>query len=97
MFVILVTLIAAIALVACDNVNPVERHIVTFNSNGGSAVDAVEVEHGKTITKPDPARTGYTFGGWFKESTLTTEWIFATDVVEADITLYANGHQTLLY
>lgn len=90
LFVILVTLIAAIALVACDNVIPVERHIVTFNSNGGSAVDAVEVEHGKTITKPtDPARTGYTFGGWFKESTLTTEWIFATDVVEADITLYA--------
>ena len=64
---------------------------VTFDSNGGSTVNPLtSVTHGSTITAPaEPGRSGYTFGGWYKEASLTTSWNFATDTVSADITLYA--------
>jgi uncharacterized repeat protein (TIGR02543 family) len=74
-------------LVACGN----RTFTVTFESNGGSSVAAIEdVELGSTITAPAaPTREGYTFDGWFTESELTNEWDFASDVVIENITLYA--------
>ena len=67
-------------------------YTVTFNANGhGTAPDAIEsVTSGSTITAPTaPTADGYTFGGWYKESTCENEWNFSTDTVSADITLYA--------
>jgi len=73
-----------------DDETKVPEFIVTFESNGGSAVKAKTVKEGKKVAKPaDPTREGYAFAAWFKEEALTTEWGFATDVVTADITLYA--------
>ena len=41
------------------------------------------------ITAPsDPTRTGYTFGGWYKEGAATNAWTFATDTLTV-----ANGVQ----
>ncbi len=38
---------------------------VTYNSNGGSGVDAVYVNSGGTVSAPSsPAKTGYTFSKW---------------------------------
>jgi uncharacterized repeat protein (TIGR02543 family) len=34
-------------------------------------------------------KTGYIFGGWYKEVAFTNQWNFATDTVTAAITLYA--------
>jgi uncharacterized repeat protein (TIGR02543 family) len=65
-------------------------HTVTFDSQGGSAVASQNVNHGGLVTKPtDPTKTGYTFGGWYKESGCTDDWVFATDTVTSDVTLYA--------
>ena len=65
-------------------------YTVTFNSRGGSYVSSQTVEHGGKVTKPtNPTRTGYTFGGWYKESGCTNTWAFATDTVTANVTLYA--------
>jgi len=65
-------------------------YTVTFNSRGGSYVSSQTVEHGGKVTKPtNPTRTGYTFGGWYKESGCTTPWDFATDTVTTNVTLYA--------
>lgn len=42
------------------------------------------------VTKPAaPAKSGYTFGGWYKEADCTNVWDFDTDTVTADVTLYA--------
>ena len=63
-------------------------HTVTFDSNGGSAVDAQTVDDGGKAVKPaDPTRDGYTFAGWMLDGqpydfgqpvtgdiTLTAEW-----------------------
>ena len=60
---------------------------VSFDSQGGSAVPAVQVEEGKFVPRPvDPTKDGYTFDGWFKDG---VEWNFATDAVTEDITLLA--------
>lgn len=68
----------------------VRTYTVTFDTNGGSAVGPVTVDAGSTVTKPaDPTKSGYTFGGWYKDSTLQTPWDFANGTVTADTTLYA--------
>ncbi|MEY8233338.1 S-layer homology domain-containing protein [Oscillospiraceae bacterium 50-16] len=69
-------------------------HTVTFDSQGGSAVNSATATHGGTVAKPgNPTKSGYTFGGWYKESSCTTAWNFDTDTVTGDITLYAKWTQ----
>ena len=69
---------------------PPTTYTVTFNSNGGSAVASQTVESGDTVTEPaDPTKQDYTFGGWYKEDTFTTEWDFEHDTVSGNTTLYA--------
>ena len=68
----------------------VQTYTVAFDTSGGSAVAPVTVDAGSTATKPvDPTKSGYTFGGWYKDSTLQTPWDFANGTVTADTTLYA--------
>lgn len=76
-----------------------KKYKVTFDTQGGSAVVPVEVEHGKKITKPapDPANPPFAFGGWYKEEKFKTLWNFETDTVTADITLYAQWKITIQY
>ncbi|MBS6210396.1 MAG: InlB B-repeat-containing protein [Proteus hauseri] len=66
-------------------------YLVTFNSQGGSAVVSQNVAFNALVQKPeDPTRTGYTFGGWYKEESCQTEWNFTGDTMPAsDLTLYA--------
>ncbi len=65
-------------------------YTVTFDTKGGNAVAAAIANADGKVTRPaDPTRTGYTFGGWYKEEFYTTAWNFDTDVVNSDITLYA--------
>ena len=66
------------------------EYTVIFDSKGGSEVSQAGVKFEEKITKPaDPTKEGYTFAGWFKETTLDNEWNFDSDVVTANITLYA--------
>ena len=70
---------------------------VEFDLNGGTEnqPELQEVTKGGLVTQPhlDPTRTGYIFGGWYKESECTNAWNFSTDVVNQDITLYAKWIQ----
>jgi len=67
-----------------------DNFTVSFNSNGGGAVASQEILPGEKVTKPaDPARSGFTFGGWYTDSTLSDEWNFDSDTVSANMTLYA--------
>jgi len=65
-------------------------YTVTFNSKGGNEIPAQTVTEGGKVNKPtDPYRTGYKFGGWYKEESLTNPWNFDGDTVTLAITLYA--------
>ena len=61
---------------------------VTFETNGGSEVAAKEVCYGNTITEPTTTKDCYTFGGWYRENTLTNAYNFEDGVID-NITLYA--------
>jgi len=66
-------------------------YTVTFDSQSGSEVPSQTIVDGDKVTQPatNPSRDGYTFGGWYKETTCTNAWNFTTDVVNSNITLYA--------
>ncbi|MCL2066703.1 MAG: InlB B-repeat-containing protein [Treponema sp.] len=64
---------------------------VDFNTDDGIPVPAQQiVESNGKVTQPDsPAKTGYSFGGWYKEQALITLWDFGNDTVTENIMLYA--------
>ena len=65
-------------------------YTVTYEVSGGSAVSAVSAMNGKTIAKPeDPTRNGYEFIGWYTDSDFKTPFMFGTQKIVADTTLYA--------
>lgn len=67
---------------------------ITFDSKGGTAVEAQTVEKDITATKPtDPTREGYTFGGWYSDNECTMSYNFSTPVTE-NLTLYAKWTST---
>ncbi|MGN0808133.1 MAG: InlB B-repeat-containing protein [Candidatus Coproplasma sp.] len=62
---------------------------ITFESNGGSLVDAISNVEGTAISAPvAPTKEHYTFAGWCNDSALTEAYTFTTQPAE-DITLYA--------
>ena len=64
--------------------------VVTFNSNGGSAVVSKTVVPGSRIEMPvRPLKDDQLFSGWYKDAALTQIFDFYNDIVENDMTLYA--------
>ncbi|SHJ12322.1 Listeria/Bacterioides repeat-containing protein [Clostridium cavendishii DSM 21758] len=68
----------------------ITKNTVAFNSQGGSIVGNLQVDNNNLITAPtSPTKTGYTFGGWYKELACITPWNFTTDKVTNNMTLFA--------
>ena len=67
-----------------------DKYSVSFDSNGGTdVITQANIEHGGYATLPTtPTKTGYTFVGWFTDTTLETPYNFATPVTTS-FTLYA--------
>ena len=71
-----------------------DEHTLTFETNGGSAINPVTVRHGNAVARPtDPTKDKYTFIGWYVDPEFTEEYDFAT-VLEADKTIYAKFELT---
>jgi uncharacterized repeat protein (TIGR02543 family) len=81
--------------IACEDKDPVtsgsDEYTVRFEANGGYPVPQNQtVSSGGYITEPAPmTRTGYVFGGWYKETAFINQWNFYSDTVTDNITLYA--------
>jgi uncharacterized repeat protein (TIGR02543 family) len=75
---------------------------VTWNLNGGAWAEGSshpnQIQDGKPLAKPtpDPARDGYTFGGWYTNSGLTTVYDFSKNV-SAAVTLYARWDRAVTW
>ena len=84
------------SITSCKKDDPVDppapevtKFDVTFNTNGGSAIEAVKVDENGKVTKPkDPTKQGYLFKGWFTDANCTTEFDFNTPIT-ANTTIYA--------
>lgn len=99
MFVALI-LCMSITLTACGGNNTTTpptgdeygtQYIVTFDSQGGSAVESQKVDSGSHLNVPtNPTKDNYYFDGWYVSTDANAkEWNFDTDTVTATTTLYA--------
>ena len=66
-------------------------YTISFNSNGGTQVESVEVLNGRSIQEPEaPTRAGYVFDGWYINSRYTAMYNFNEKVRGGGFTLFAN-------
>ena len=65
-------------------------YTITFNSNDGTSVESQNVNAGEKLKEPTPAptREGFTFDGWYEDSTFSTKFNFDTPITD-NMTLYA--------
>ena len=62
-------------------------HTVTFDSDGGSLIESMQVLHGEKVAKPvDPVKEGFTFKCWVYQN---EPWSFIGSTVTFDMTLVA--------
>ncbi|MFA5536050.1 MAG: InlB B-repeat-containing protein, partial [Bacillota bacterium] len=67
----------------------INQYTITFDSNGGSAVESITRDYGTTVAAPaNPTKEGYSFKGWYSDAELTTPYTF-TIIPAEDLTLYA--------
>lgn len=93
-------LASAFTLAGCGQ----KTAVVTFDSQGGTAVTAITVEKGGTIIEPDaPTKeasgedTVWNFTGWYTDAAATEATLFDFSTpIEADITLFAGWTQQLV-
>ncbi len=72
-------------------------YTVTFNSNQGSTVAPRSTLYGYTISSPTPpTRNGYTFCGWYTNTSLTTPVAFPYKVT-GNVTFYAKWQPNTAY
>ena len=75
--------------------------VVTFDTNSGIAVGAMEITQGNSFNDdgyvlPETTREGYNFLGWYTDSELTQTFTPTTKVMES-ITLYAKWEKASIY
>ena len=65
-------------------------YTITFNSNDGTSVAPQNVNAGEKLAEPTPAPTkvGFTFDGWYEDSTFSKKFDFNTPITDS-MTLYA--------
>ena len=84
------------------------KYTVTYNSNGGNAVPAMEVAHGGTATAVTPSKAGFSFVAWTLNGapydfatpvtgniTLVATWQEQTGVEYVTVTFNVNGGNSL--
>ena len=100
LLVLLLLLVIPFGLVACGGENgggnnsgtQTEKVTVTYN---GTSMANQEFEKGASLNKPsDPSKDGFIFGGWYMDSSFSTEASFPI-VLNNNTTLYAkfNSYQ----
>ncbi|MCK9169586.1 MAG: InlB B-repeat-containing protein [Treponema sp.] len=69
--------------------------LVTFDPQNGSADTFAECPDYSSVPQPDdPVYDGYKFGGWYTDTTYTTQWYFS-DPVTKNMTLYAKWYKDI--
>ncbi|MEW4371877.1 InlB B-repeat-containing protein [Paenibacillus kandeliae] len=66
------------------------QYVISFNTDGGTAIAPVTVNYGSLVSPPTPPTlTGYSFNGWYSDAAHTQLFDFTNRVITADLQLYA--------
>lgn len=72
------------------------QYTVHFETYDGTVIEDKKLIWGSLIEKPEDAeRNGYTFTGWFKDSSQEEAWDFENDFVEGNTTIYAGWNPNM--
>lgn len=86
---LLLTIGFVLVLGACNTDADYITYTITFETNGGSLVNDEIVILEDSVTRPsDPLKDGYTFDGWYSNSSLITTFNFGAQTY-SDQTIYA--------
>lgn len=77
-------------LASCEEIVYLDYdYTITYETNGGSLIDSIEVElEGEIYAPVEPIKEGYVFGGWYSDAELTEVYVFH-GLAYSDLTLYA--------
>lgn|GEM_PF-3592201 len=81
-------------LTSCENplfVEATKLYEVTFETNGGSRIESYHTE--RIEKSPETEKAGFTFDGWYRNSSLTTKIESFPLKIESNMTLYAKWKQ----
>ncbi len=92
---------AVIGLAACndssDSNTDRNTYTLSFNTNGGSAVDSLTIEEGKAVTLPSTEKTNYAFCGWYFDNGTFNDVANGTTLkylsAKSDLTVYAKWEE----
>jgi len=82
-FLVLGTILMVTVIVSCNR-----TVTITYETNGGTAVESQDAKQLAAIEEPVTTKTGYTFDGWYKEATLENTFDFSAGS-SRNIILYA--------
>jgi uncharacterized repeat protein (TIGR02543 family) len=85
------------ALAACSNPSGTEQYTITFDSQGGSAVDPITADEGAQVPEPAPAPTkaDFEFAGWHSAASGGTLYTWP-HTLTANVTMYARWEETVV-
>ena len=79
------------------NVNEEIKWNVTFNTNGGTKIESVEVENNNKLPQiANPYKEGYTFDGWYLDENFTEKVDLNNLVVDKNLTLHAKWIENVI-
>ena len=76
--------VVSFVLVACDG-----GYTLTFETNGGSAIQPIKFKSGQKVTPPTANKTNFTFGGWYADVDLEVPFDKFDKMPDSDVTVYA--------
>ncbi len=89
------TLLLFVLLTLSSCKDNAKKITITYETNGGSVIENIEVEEGSYIYIPSsPTKEGYKFIGWYKDAKLTNEIDYYQKVSE-NITIYAKWEELI--
>ena len=92
--VLAVLLIAVLGFAGCNDEQVITKYTVSFETNGGSAVEAITVAEGVGISLPVTAKDGYIFDGWYDNASFFGDALAATYTPTGNIKLYAKWKES---
>ena len=79
---------------AVDGAEVTTQYEVSFDTDGGSEVPAQLIGYNQTATKPEnPTKAGFSFQGWYTDSTYATAFDFSNTKITEATTIYAKWEQ----
>ena len=88
----------SIVCAACSETNDNAKYIISFNTDGGSAVDSIVLNAGDSLVLPDPpVKEGYVFTGWYSDRACTRPVNVSLFKARSNTTIFAGWESVETY